>query len=93
MFVTSLSALAASVRSTLSRGRANTATHSHADARRVPGGVADSVTISTLAITRMKGLDADGDEDVRKDELTERAVQMLRRASVRRHHQRIGSAS
>ena len=93
MFVTSLSALAASVRSTLSWGSSNPDTHSHATERRGPAPLADSVKISTLAITRMKALDADGDEDVRKDELTERAVLMLRRASVRRHHQRIGNAS
>jgi hypothetical protein len=91
MIVTSLSALAVSVRSTLARARSSTVTPSPsaASATRVPA-PADSVQLSGHAVTLVKALDADGDGLVTKDEFTEGAIELLKRASVRFHHQRIG---
>jgi hypothetical protein len=91
MIVTSLSALAVSVRSTLARARSSTVTPSPsaASATRVPA-PADSVQLSGHAVTLVKALDADGDGLVTKDEFTEGAIELFKRASVRFHHQRIG---
>jgi hypothetical protein len=89
MIVTSLSALAVSVRSTLARARSNAATpSSSASATRVPQPV-DSVHLSPEAVTLATALDADGDGLVAKDHSSEGAVEMLKRASMRFHHQRV----
>jgi hypothetical protein len=90
MIVTSLSALAVSVRSTLARGRSNTVTSTPAAVSTTPAPAADSVELSTRAVTLVKALDADGDGVLTKEEFTEGAIELLKRASVRFHHRRIG---
>ena len=88
MIVTSLSALAVSVRSTLTWGRSNPETSAPAAARKksaTPG--TDTVELSKdRAETLMKALDTDGDGIVTREEFTEGALELLKRASVRFHH-------
>jgi hypothetical protein len=88
MIVTSLSALAVSVRSTLTWARSNTDTNTPAAAHKksaTPG--TDTVELSKdRAETLMKALDTDGDGIVTKEEFTNGALQLLKRASVRFHH-------
>ena len=88
MIVTSLSALAVSVRSTLSWGTSNAGTTAPAAARKksaTPG--TDTVELSKdRAETLMKALDTDRDGVVTKEEFTDGAVELLKRASVRFHH-------
>ena len=88
MIVTSLSALAASVRSTLNWGQQNPDTSARAAARKksaTPG--TDTVELSKgRAETLMKALDTDGDGVVTKEEFTDGSLELLKRASVRFHH-------
>lgn len=88
MIVTSLSALAASVRSTLTWG------HSRPDANKVAPARKKSATPGTDTVelskdhteTLMKALDTDKDGVVTTEEFSDGAVELLRRASVRFHH-------
>ena len=88
MIVTSLSALAASVRSTLNWRQQNPDASARAAARKksaTPG--TDTVELSKgRAETLMKALDTDGDGVVTKEEFTDGALELLKRASVRFHH-------
>jgi len=88
MIVTSLSALAVSVRTTLKWGTSNAGTTASAAARKksaTPG--TDTVELSKdRAETLIKALDTDGDGIVTKEEFTESALELLKRASVRFHH-------
>jgi hypothetical protein len=88
MIVTSLSALAASVRSTLTWGGSNPDTNTPARARKksaTPG--TDTVELSKdLAETLIKALDTDGDGVVTREEFTVGELELLKRASVRFHH-------
>src|SRR6185436_1387908 len=88
MIVSSLSALAVSVRSTLSWGTSNAGTIAPAAARKrsaTPG--TDTVELSKeRAETLVKALDTDGDGVVTKEEFTAGALELLKRASVRFHH-------
>jgi hypothetical protein len=89
MIVTSLSALAASVRSTLTRGSSNTGATSASPSPVPP---TDTVALSShRAETLLEALDEDGDGLVSKDEFTEAAIALLKRASVRFVHQPSGS--
>ena len=51
---------------------------------------ARSTDPSVRAETRLKTFDTDGDGVVTKTELTAGAIEVLKRASVRFHHQRVG---
>ena len=88
MIVTSLSALAAAVRTTLTWGQSNTGHQPPARARKksaLPG--TDTVELSKdRAETLVKALDTDGDGVVTREEFTEGAIELLKRASVRFHH-------
>jgi hypothetical protein len=88
MIVTSLSALAASVRSTLNWGQPTPDTNTRAAARKksaTPG--TDTVELSkNRAETLMKALDTDRDGVVTKEEFIDGALELLKRASVRFHH-------
>jgi hypothetical protein len=88
MIVTSLSALAVSVRSTLTWGRSNPDTSAPPAARKksaTPG--TDTVELSKdRAETLIKALDTDGDGIVTREEFTDAALELLKRASVRFHH-------
>ena len=92
MIITSLSALAVSVRSTLARNTSNTATPSPTPSTPTAAAepVVDSVQLSTRAETLARTLDADSDGAVTKEEFTDGGVALLKRASVRFHHERIG---
>ncbi|HEV8393331.1 MAG TPA: EF-hand domain-containing protein [Vicinamibacterales bacterium] len=88
MIVTSLTALAVSVRSSLTWGQSSPDTSARAAARKksaTPG--TDTVELSKeRAETLMKALDTDGDGVVTKEEFTDGALELLKRASVRFHH-------
>ena len=88
MFVTSLSALAASVRTTLTWGQSNTGHQPPARARKksaTPG--TDSVELSKdRGETLMKALDTDRDGVVTTEEFSDGALELLKRAPVRFHH-------
>jgi hypothetical protein len=88
MIVTSLSALAVSVRSTLTWGRSNPDTSTPASARKksaTPG--TDTVELSKdRAETLIKAIDTDGDGIVTREEFADGAIELLKRASVRFHH-------
>jgi hypothetical protein len=89
MIVTSLSALALSVRSTLTWGRSTPGTSAPAPAREksAPARPTDTVELSKdRAETLIKALDADGDGVVTKEEFTDGARELLKRAAVRFHH-------
>jgi EF-hand domain pair/EF hand len=93
MIVTSLSALALSVRSTLTWGRSTPGTSAPAPAREksAPARPTDTVELSKdRAETLIKALDADGDGIVTKEEFTDGAIELLKRASVRFHHEKVG---
>ena len=92
MIVTSLTELAVSVRSTLTRGSSNAgATSSNTNPE--PGPAADTVDLSARrAETLIDALDKDGDGLVSKEEFTEGAMELLKRAAVRFHHLPAGNA-
>jgi Ca2+-binding EF-hand superfamily protein len=90
MIVTSLTELAASVRSTLTLGSSNTAAAS-SNPTPAPARETDTVDLSaSRAETLMTALDKDGDGLVSKEEFAEGAIELLKRASVRFHHQHAG---
>lgn len=89
MIVTSLSALAVSVRSTLARAKSGTVTPSRSTSATRVAAPVDSIHLSPEAVTLVTALDADGDGLLARDHATEGAIELLKRASVRFHHQRV----
>jgi Ca2+-binding EF-hand superfamily protein len=92
MIVTSLTELALSVRSTLRRGSSNAGVKpSNTNPELAPA--TDTVDLSARrAETLIEALDKDGDGLVSKEEFTESAMELLKRASVRFHHLPAGNA-
>jgi hypothetical protein len=90
MFVTSLTALAMSVRSTLRQGRSKAVAPTPASKKSPPTSVTDTVELSERAVTLAQALDADGEGLESKDESTDRDIALLKRASLRFHHQKVG---
>ena len=87
MIVTSLSALAVSVRTTLNWGTSNAGTPARSARKKSATPGTDTVELSKeRAETLMKALDTDRDGVVTKEEFTDGAVELLKRASVRFHH-------
>jgi hypothetical protein len=93
MFVTSLRALAMSVRSTLGPARSKAVTSTPASRKSPPARVSDSVELSKRVEALARALDAGGDGVATEDELTDGAIELLRRASLRFHHQKIARSS